>query len=176
MIKEIGIKRIIKYLVYGLWEMVFRLLPYSPLRVLWMKIGGADITWSAVADRIDFINLDRTGLAGLKVGRKAFLGCGILIDLAGKIIIEDQATISPRAVLLSHFSVGFSNHPLINQYPKNVGTTKIDKGSFVGVNAVILVNVTVGEKAMVAAGSVVTEDVEDSTMVAGVPAIVKKKI
>lgn len=176
MIKEIGIKRLLKYLVFGLWDMIFRILPYSPLRVLWMKIGGADIAWSAVVDRVDFINLDRTGLSGLRIGKKAFLGCGSLIDLAGKVIIGKDATISPKVAILSHFSVGFADHPLVSKYPKNVGKTVIGRGSFLGVNAVILANVTVGGKALAAAGSVVTEDVKESTMVAGVPAILKKKI
>lgn len=176
MLKEIGIKRIIKYLVYGVWDLLFRFLPYSPLRILWMKIGGANIAWSAVVDRVDFINLDRIGLSGLKIGEKTFLGCGVLLDLAGKIVIEDQATVSPRAIVLSHLSVGFMDHPLVNQYPKSVYKTRIGSGSFVGTNATILGGLMIGKKSIVAAGAVVTKDVKESTMVAGVPAGFKKEI
>lgn len=175
MLKEIGITRIFKYLFFGLWDVVFRLLPWSPLRVFWMKLFGADVSWSAVIDRVNLINLDRNGLSGLKVGDKAFLGCAAIIDLAGKIILENHATVSPGAVVLTHLSVGFSDHPLIAKYPKKVDKTIIGNGSFIGVYSVILSGVTVGKRSLVAAGSVVTKDIPDDTMVAGVPAVVKKK-
>ena len=47
-----------------------------------------------------------------------FLGTGSIIDLAGKIEIGNHATVSPGAIILSHLSVGFSDHPLIKSYPK----------------------------------------------------------
>ncbi len=48
--------------------------------------------------------------------------------------------------------------------------TLIKKGASIGSNATILCGVTIGEGAMVGAGSVVTHDVPDGTIVAGVPA------
>jgi acetyltransferase-like isoleucine patch superfamily enzyme len=42
------------------------------------------------------------------------------------------------------------------------------------MNALILSNVTVGENSVVAAGSVVINDVPPNCMVAGIPAVVKK--
>lgn len=176
MLKEIGVKRLMKYLIYGAWDTIFRLLPWSPLRVLWMNIGGAHISWSAVVDKVSFMNLDRTGLSGLTVEDKAFLGCQSVIDLAGTIVIQRSATISPAVVLLSHFSVGFSDHPLIKQYPKRVEKTVVEEGAFVGAHATILSGVTIGKNSLVAAGSVVTNDVPCSTLVAGNPARVKKQL
>ena len=46
---------------------------------------------------------------------------------------------------------------------------------WIGMSAIILKGVTVGEGAIVAAGSVVTKDVPPHTIVAGVPARVIKK-
>lgn len=54
--------------------------------------------------------------------------------------------------------------------------TFIKKGASVGSSATILCGVTVGEKAIVGAGSVVTKDVPDGAIVAGIPAKVIKKI
>ncbi len=47
---------------------------------------------------------------------------------------------------------------------------------FMGAGSTILPGVTVGENAVVGAGSVVTKDVEDNTVVAGNPARLIKRI
>ena len=83
MLNEIGLMRLIRYFIFGLWDLIFGLLPWSPLRVLWMKLFGANIPWSAVVDKVNFMNLDRMGLQGLTLGNKVFLGTGSIIDLAG---------------------------------------------------------------------------------------------
>src|SRR5437667_9884197 len=52
---------------------------------------------------------------------------------------------------------------------------KISDNVWIGMNAVILKGVTIGENSVVAAGSVVTKSVEPNTVVAGNPAVVVKK-
>jgi acetyltransferase-like isoleucine patch superfamily enzyme len=47
---------------------------------------------------------------------------------------------------------------------------------WIGANAVILPGVTIGRHVVVAAGAVVTQDVPDSCVVAGIPAKVVKKL
>ncbi len=54
--------------------------------------------------------------------------------------------------------------------------TFIKKGASIGSSSTIMCGVTVGENAIVGAGSVVTKDVPANTIVAGVPAKVMKKI
>ncbi len=49
-------------------------------------------------------------------------------------------------------------------------TTTVKKGASIGSNATILCNITIGESALIAAGAVVTKDVPDFAIVAGVPA------
>ena len=53
---------------------------------------------------------------------------------------------------------------------------KIKKNAWIGMRSIILKGVTIGEGAIVAAGSVVTKDVPSYTLVAGNPAIIKKKL
>jgi len=54
--------------------------------------------------------------------------------------------------------------------------TTVKKGASIGSNATILCGVTIGEGAIVGAGSVVTKDVSPYTVVAGNPAQVLRKI
>ncbi|HEX6729710.1 MAG TPA: acyltransferase [Pyrinomonadaceae bacterium] len=48
--------------------------------------------------------------------------------------------------------------------------TKVKKGAAIGSNATIIAGITIGEHALVGAGAVVTHDVPDFAIVAGVPA------
>ncbi|MBM7649372.1 UDP-2-acetamido-3-amino-2,3-dideoxy-glucuronate N-acetyltransferase [Bacillus ectoiniformans] len=59
-------------------------------------------------------------------------------------------------------------------FPRNTSDdykeTRVKKGASIGANATIVCGVTIGECAMVAAGAVVTKDLPDYALVAGVPA------
>jgi acetyltransferase-like isoleucine patch superfamily enzyme len=52
-------------------------------------------------------------------------------------------------------------------------STRVKKGASIGSGAVILCGVTIGENALIGAGAVVTKDVPDNAVVAGVPARVR---
>ena len=54
--------------------------------------------------------------------------------------------------------------------------TYIKKGASIGSSATIMCGVTIGERAIVGAGAVVTKDVPPNSIVAGVPAKIIKKI
>jgi acetyltransferase-like isoleucine patch superfamily enzyme len=57
-----------------------------------------------------------------------------------------------------------------------VEPTLVKKGASIGSGATILANVTIGERAIVGAGAVVTRDVPPETIIAGNPARVLRKI
>ena len=54
--------------------------------------------------------------------------------------------------------------------------TVVEFGASIGANATIICGVKIGKSSMIAAGSVVTRNVGDNELVAGNPAILKKKI
>jgi acetyltransferase-like isoleucine patch superfamily enzyme len=56
-----------------------------------------------------------------------------------------------------------------------VETTLVKRGASIGSGSTILANVTIGENALVGAGSVVTKNVPPDTIVAGCPARVLRK-
>jgi len=57
-----------------------------------------------------------------------------------------------------------------------VVTTRVKKGASIGTSATILCGVTIGENAIVGAGSVVTHDVPDNAVFAGNPARFLRKV
>lgn len=60
--------------------------------------------------------------------------------------------------------------------PGTAQAIRVGAGAWIGAGALILGGVSVGEGAIVAAGAVVTSDVAPHTLVAGVPAVFKKRL
>jgi acetyltransferase-like isoleucine patch superfamily enzyme len=63
-----------------------------------------------------------------------------------------------------------SEFPLIRSYDADGGDITIGNDVWVGMGALILGGVTIGDGAIIAARSVVTKNVEPYTIVAGIPA------
>jgi acetyltransferase-like isoleucine patch superfamily enzyme len=113
--------------------------------------------------------------SNLKIGNRCHIGKDVFLDLSSPITIEDEVTISMRVVVLTHIDVGKS--PLGKDlYPTHKKGVVFGRGCYIGANATILMGVTVGECAVVAAGSVVTKDVPPYTVVAGSPSKVIKEL
>ncbi len=80
--------------------------------------------------------------------------------------IEDNVFLGPSCVFTNDLTPRAA-------YPKgreNYKKTHVGEGASVGANATVVCGHTIGRYAMVAAGAVVTKDVPEYTLVAGVPA------
>jgi UDP-2-acetamido-3-amino-2,3-dideoxy-glucuronate N-acetyltransferase len=88
------------------------------------------------------------------------------------VVIEDEVFIGHGVMFINdrHPRAANPDGSLQTEADWNVETTKIRKGASVGSNATIVSGVTVGTFALVGAGAVVTKDVPDYAIVAGVPA------
>ncbi len=89
---------------------------------------------------------------------------------AGGITIEDEAMVAANVQLISN------NHDLEERMIITCKPVRICRRAWIGAGSTILPGVTVGENAVVGAGSIVTKDVEADTIVAGNPARVIRKI
>ena len=105
-------------------------------------------------------------------GRDCFVNFGCTFLALGGITIEDDVFIGPHCVLATEY------HPE-NPETRHSLLTKpivVKRNAWLGANVTVLAGVTIGENAIVAAGSVVTKDVPDNMVVAGSPAKVIREI
>lgn len=108
----------------------------------------------------------------IHLGKNVFINSGCKFQDQGGIYIGDDVLIGHNVVIAT------LNHELDTNkrgdlYPSPV---RIEEKVWIGANATILPGVKVGSGAVVAAGAVVSKDVEPMTIVGGVPAKVIKNI
>lgn len=108
----------------------------------------------------------------IKIGKNVFINSNVMMVDTGGIVIEDDVLIGPGALLITV-------NPQIDPRHRrefDLKPVKIKKNAWIGAGAKILPGVTIGKNAIVGAGAVVTKNVADNTIVAGVPAKTINKI
>ena len=108
----------------------------------------------------------------IRLGKGVFINEGCCFQDQGGIEICDNALIGQQVVIAT------LNHDLNPARRKNMipAPVKIGNNVWIGAHATILAGVTIGDNAIVAAGSVVTKDVPANVVVGGVPAKIIKTI
>lgn len=115
----------------------------------------------------------------IRIGNNVSINTNVMINAAEDGFIE----IGDNCMIASNVVVRASNHrfDLIDQ-PMNeqghlAGKISIRSDVWIGANAVILPNVTIGTGSVIAAGAVVTKDIEEYSVYAGVPArMIRKRL
>lgn len=136
-----------------------------------------------------FINL-----YGCEVGDETKIGAFVEIQKNARVgrrcKISSHTFICEGVTIEDHVFVGHGVVFINDSYPRattasgdlqsaddwKVEHTVVKKGASIGSGATVLSNVTIGERAIVGAGSVVTRDVPADTIVAGNPATVLRSI
>lgn len=111
---------------------------------------------------------------GCVIGKNVYIDAGVMVGNRVKIQnnvniyrgaeVEDDVFLGP--------SVTFTNDRIPRSFQSDfsVGRTLVRRGASIGANATLRCDITVGEYAMVGAGSVVTRDVPAHALVVGNPA------
>lgn len=104
----------------------------------------------------------------VSVGDNVTVKCGV--QLWDGVTLEDNVFVGPNVTFTNDLFPRSKNHP--KEYAKTV----IKKGASIGANSTIVCGHTIGENAMIGAGSVVTHDVPAGELWAGNPAKFMRKI
>jgi acetyltransferase-like isoleucine patch superfamily enzyme len=124
-------------------------------------------SWLSVVDE----HLGRQYSPRLVIGDGANLGPDIVIACIGRVEIGARVQTASRVFIGDTYHdyrdphAAVLDQPLTDPEPVSIGA-----GAFLGIGSIVLPGVTVGERAYVAAGAVVTTDVPACTVVAGNPA------
>lgn len=109
---------------------------------------------------------------GIPVGRHVFIGLDSYLDdqFPELIVIEDDVVISFRVTIAVHDDARRMDRVEPGQLEGTVAPVVLQRGCYIGAGALLLPGVTIGERAVVGAGAVVTRDVPPGAIAVGVPA------
>jgi UDP-2-acetamido-3-amino-2,3-dideoxy-glucuronate N-acetyltransferase len=119
--------------------------------------------------------------SGSRIGRDCTLGKGVYIDtgaeIGNNVKIQNFVSVYRGVTLEDDVFVGPSATFTNDLFPRSfmwsdeqVVPTRVCRGASIGANATVICGITIGEYAMVGAGSVVAEDVPAFSLVLGNPA------
>ncbi|RJQ48574.1 MAG: N-acetyltransferase [Desulfobacteraceae bacterium] len=154
-----------------------------------MKKIAPDVQLGTDVKINDFVNLYGCRIeSGTKIGpfvevqKGSRIGSNCKISshtfICEGVTIEDNVFVGHNVTFINDRFPRATNEKgdLQSEQDWNCVPTLVKKGASIGSSATILCGVTVGEKAVIGAGSVVTKDVPPNTIVAGNPARIIRKI
>jgi acetyltransferase-like isoleucine patch superfamily enzyme len=110
----------------------------------------------------------------IRIGEDTYINRGTVLDAHNKIWIGERVMVGPGCYITDS-DHGIKAGISVKDQSMTFGEVVIENEAWIGAHVTILKNVKVGHGAIVAAGAVVTKDVEPDEVVAGVPAQKLKK-
>ncbi|MEW5868449.1 MAG: acyltransferase [Chloroflexota bacterium] len=149
---------------YDLRDFIVELAGWIPshfIRLLIYKISGVKIGSRTSVHRMCRFYFP----AGIELGNHTIINRDVLLDGRKGIKIGNNVSISEGVFVLT-----LEHDPNSLLFETRGGSVNIGDHVFIGARAMILPGTTLGDGSVIAAGSVVTHNIEAYTIVAGVPA------
>lgn len=133
----------------------------------WISMRGGRLSIGAGTDVRRGVTINCTGT--LLVGTEVVLATGTHLHCANRVEIGDWTIIGEYSTIADsrHLRTG---HDRPIHHATEVGEVTIGKNTWMGAKVTVAADVHIGERSIVAAGSVVTRDVQPGMLVAGAPA------
>lgn len=160
-------------MMYYYVNLLMLILPHS--RFFLFKRWLLRVAGCSIGDNVRIQHIRLLG-AHLTIGDNSFIGTGTMISgpINSRLVIGKNCDVSDRVnFILGSHEIGNSLHRASIGYGKDI---LVGDGAWIGFGASILPGVKIGNGAIVAAGSVVVTDVPSNTLVAGCPAVIKRKL
>lgn len=144
------------------------------IRMILLRIIGIKAAYNAKI----LADCDILG-SNLHLGKRAFINRRCYFDLKGRVTIEDNVGIGHGVTFItSDHKIGPENNRAGHIVKGCIHSQDITlkTGSWVGANVTIMPGVIIGKGTVVATGSIVTKDVPDNVIVAGIPAKIIKTL
>jgi acetyltransferase-like isoleucine patch superfamily enzyme len=141
-----------------------RMNPFTEDLIDWRERGRA---WTR--DDRGVTIYDSTSIVGdVEIGEGTWIGPYCSLDGTGGLTIGHHCSISSGCELISHDTVRWALSGGTVDY--EYAPTRIGDCCFLGSRAVVIKGVTVGDRCVIGAGAVLTDDLPDQSIAAGVPA------
>ncbi|MFZ0090646.1 MAG: acyltransferase [Solirubrobacteraceae bacterium] len=170
-------------------------LPWNRARIHWeMMRRGAFVRWPIHGNVLEALREDRLqvgsqtlfepgvwitapGAARVRIGSGSFLNLGVTVAALELVAIGDHCMFANGCFITdADHRVDDPDRPVTWQGFQSKGPTRVGDNVWCGANVVITSGVTVGERSVIGANSVVTTDIPAYAIAVGAPARVVKKI
>jgi len=145
----------------------------SGLRTRALRAAGFTIGYGSVLWGMPKITGSHDIYHRLVIGKQCVFNAECVFDIEETITIGDSVALGQQVMLLtSTHEIGSSDRRADHRLRSSPIT--IGNGCWLGARCIVLPGITIGTGAVVAAGAVVTQNVPENTLVAGVPARIIK--
>lgn len=114
----------------------------------------------------------------VQIGEQAVIMMGAVLNIGAQVgkgtMIDMNAVLGGRAIVKDHCHIGAGTVLAGVVEPASAKPVVVEDDVMIGANAVVLEGVHIGKNAVIAAGAVVTHDIPDNAVAAGVPAKIIK--
>lgn len=131
---------------------------------------GCTISNQVVIERNHYLE------GSIKIGKNVLLSKNVYIDYSGEVVVKDNVQLTNGVIIESHHHP-FHSDPTVSRDIVIPTSIVIEEGAVVGSRAIILASCHyIGKYARIGAGAVVTKDIPDYAVAAGVPARVVRML